>query len=168
MAPAAAAAVTLKAEVTTKADQSSTYTMVEVDNHLATLEGRVASAQRVADVEATLEEKADRSTVDDLTADVNRKANAADVYTQAQVDSAIGNVQSDVHALSSAVNTKAGVDEVQGLADAVNGRIDEVDGRKADKSGVYMKGEVDGLLDSLELDPATSANSPDCVAEEVR
>jgi hypothetical protein len=142
--------------------------MAEVDNHLATLEGRVASAQRVADVEATLEEKADTSTVNDLTVDVNRKANAADVYTRAQVDSAVGNVQGGINTLSSALNTKAGVDDVQGLADAVNKRVDEVEDAKADKSGVYTKGEVDSLLDSLELDPATSANSPDCVAEEVR
>ena len=76
-------------------------------------------------------------------------------------------VRDDVTALDSKVDDKADEANVQSLADAVNGRLDDLEESKAEKASVYTKGEVTGLLDALELDPATSANSPDCVTAEV-
>lgn len=139
-----------------------------MDASLAALRADLPSTERVDDLEALVNTKASDVRVDGVEDAVNTKADSATTYTKSQVDEAVGQMSSSVVSLASVVDTKAPASTVSALDTKVNTAVAALDAAKANKADVYTQTQVDAQFAALELDPLTSANTPDCIAAKVR
>ena len=143
----------MKADLDKKANQADVYTKTEVDSQVSSLNTSLAGK---ADASLSNLTEAGKTAVKDIMkADLDKKANQADVYTKTEVDS-------QVSSLNTSLSGKADA-SLSNLTDAGKAAVKDIMqtdlDKKANQADVYTKTEVDSQVSSLNTNLAGKADA---------
>lgn len=124
-------------------DAPETYdTLKEVATYITTSEEEKTEMKNsISSLEDAMDDKADKSQLEDVQAAVSRKADSENVYTKAEVDETVAGVEEEISAFSSDIASLNAKDEQ--LQGEIGSKAAQSD-LEALSSNVYTKEEADG------------------------
>jgi hypothetical protein len=124
-------------------DAPETYdTLKEVATYITTSEEEKTEMKNsISSLEDAMDDKADKSQLEDVQAAVSRKADSENVYTKAEVDETVAGVEEEISAFSSDIASLNEKDEE--LQGEINSKAAQID-LEALSGNVYTKDEADG------------------------
>ena len=124
-------------------DAPETYdTLKEVATYVTTSEEEKTEMKNsISSLEDAMDDKADKSQLEDVQAAVSRKADSENVYTKAEVDETVAGVEEEISAFSSDIASLNAKDEQ--LQGEIGSKAAQSD-LEALSSNVYTKEEADG------------------------
>ena len=149
----------MKSDLDKKANQADVYTKTEIDSQVSSLN---TSLSGKADTSLSNLTEAGKTAVKDIMkADLDKKANQADIYTKTEVDSQVSSLNTNLAGKADA--------SLSNLTDAGKTAVKDIMkddlAQKADKSTVYTKDEtynrteIDGKVSNLTTDIAGKADT---------